>query len=963
MPYEKQTVKFVAGGINVLLPGDQIDDSEAQVCKNFSFDSAGALRSRKGHTLRFSAGATVVAMTRALGGVWAAAGGSVLFEGSAIITGVSSDLVGLVGWMDFLWAMSAGGQQKSDGSSNWQWLAVPPTDKPAADTTTESTIQVVDFSAGFSVTPSGDESYAPTLELIATSSVVYSATKTISADFATGGTLDDIFRIRVFCKQWNAVNALAFDIDVNDGSFTLDYYTGYMAAKDIQEGGRDTVTFHIRKRPLDVDSGAKDKKRYGYMLRIGQTPSKNYSTAVAVRVKADMNAKTTIRWDSWELIGDSGHPIEGDDIQWYYTWTTDAGHETDPSPISDPITINRGAGALTNIGVSVDSQITKVNFYRTGGNLGAVYETPDSPKLNGVTDYTDGNADDDLTNLNIQLEDDHDQPPVVGGLIGPFFGRLIAFGGNKYYWSHLNKPYAFRGPLLADGDWEAVDETVGDLLAATMQPGVIWMYGQAGVLVIQGDPGAISGSVFQSSCKMGIASANGVAQGPNGDGAVMNDCFALFNGGAAQILSKKVDPVFKGDAPFSKFDASSAAVGYRNGIFWASDGSVTYKYEMATDRWMEDTRTFTCFYNDIDSLLGATTAGDVVELESGYSDIDGAIEVTYLSKAFNGGMIDNEKRWEDFTIWADCGSEVLTVEAVTDAGTVALGTITGDGRFVLRFSSVGEGFDARTCAIQITGTVSSEVIIYKMALNYYIIAREGKAYDTAEFSPGGGKMCRLREMVFDIYNSAIADVTVKSDRPEPTADRTTGLTISLTSDRRWEPVVIAQDVKVIGRLFRLVLYGTDLRCYGGKALFQVYGTYLEGAKGEYYLSDALDFGSERVLMVKWIEITYDSSSTGTFELESDGGVRGGSFETLNTFDLAETDGEEAVILDCTGTYKGHLWRVMVTPAGNMRIESIRFWGKYIGRPNATTWEWMPLPVTPTQPAVWNELKFNQDQPG
>ncbi len=958
MAYEKKPIRILSGGLNLLYAGDKIADDDAQELTNFSTDSFGALRSRKGHALRYSLGAAAVSAVKALGSLWIAAGGSVYKNGAATIAGLSTD-VGLAAWKDFVWAMSEADQRKSDGSNDWDWIPEAPIGQPTAKPATAVETEVVDFTGGFSVDPSGDENYTPGfLQIAAQSETEYTATKDVSLDLYTGYSLDDVFRITVWCKQWKKVNGLTFQIDVNAGDFITDYYTAEMKQADINAGKKEEVTFYLRKRPMGVDQAALDKNRYGHFSRIGTTAEKDYRSCVKVRVKVDLNDATKIYFREWVLVGDAENTLEGDDFRVYYTYTTAAGHESNPSESSEPITVNHTGIDVSEMVASGDPQVTGQNVYVTGGTLGHVYRANGNTPVVGTT-YQIRATDDDLTNDNLQLEDDHDDPPQVGGLIGPYFGRLIAFGASKFYWSHIDKPYAFAGADLLDGDWSGVEEGVGNLLAATMRPGMLWLYGTDGVVVVQGDPGDNNSAVHRAAVRMGVQSRQGVAQSPKGDFAVMHRGVYAFNGDSAELLSKRIQPVF------DSFDAEAAAVGYFNDVLWVSNGSVTYKLDLATGRWFKDSRGFSLFTLDGADFVGVTLSGDVLTLETGTDDAGASFPVAFKSKAYDAGLLDNEKVWEDLTFWADTGGASLSLTAYLNDGqddefTVALGVISSSAeeRFVLQFNAA-EGVTARTCAIRVTGDVSGECLLHDLALNWYPKAREGKSFDTAEQDYGTHKMKILREVVLDLDNSEEVAITLKSDRPEPMANRSTDLVVAATSDRRMEPVVFTGD-DILGRLFRLVLNGEDFRCYGGKVLFQVIGTYIEGDKDEYYLSDPMDFGTERIKLVREMELIY-AGAGGTITLETD--LPGNALATRGTGDFPSVTSEQSIKIRVPDDIKGRLLRVRVTSAGGLRIEAIRLFMKFVGFPNATPWQWYDIPVQSTQDAIWAEAGFPPDAMG
>lgn len=957
MAYNKQSIRILTGGLNLLAPGDVIGDDDAQELTNWHTDSQGALRSRRGHTVRYSVGGAAVNATRGLGGLLIAAGGSVYKDGAAIIGGVSSDLCGLVAYKDFAWAMSAADQRKSDGSSDWQWIPDAPATAPTAKAAATVETPVVDFAGGWTVDPDTDVNYNDgVLTMHPTQEAEYSATKDAALDLYTGYSVDDVFQVTLWCKQWKKVNTVTFQLDCGDGSFGVDYYTAEMKKAEINAGAKEEVTFYLRKRPLEVDTAAQDKKRYAAFARIGSTPDKDYRSIVKARIKLDLSDATKFRFHKWVLIGNNENTLEGDDFRVYYTYTTAAGHESNPSPPSEPITLNRSGIVVTGMAASGDAQVTGQNVYVSGGTLAHVYRANGNTPVSGSS-YTVTATDDDLTNDNLQLEDDHDQPPAVGGLAGPFYGRLLAFGGSKVYYSHIDKPYAFGGAELLDGDWTGVDAAAGDLIQATIRPGMIWIYGTHGVIVGQGDLGDLSSALHCSAVKMGIQSPQGVAQSSQGDFVNMHKGLYLFTGDSAQLLSKKIQSVFDG------FNAENAAVGVFNNVVWVSDGSVTYKLDLLTDRWFRDSRTFSLFIPDGTTFVGVTTGGQVLNLDTGTSDGGSAIDVAFTSKDFDAGLHSDEKRWGDFECWANTGGATLTVSAILSEPdqTIALGTMTSSGeeRFVFAFSADGEGVDARRCRIRITGNVSAEALVHSMELWYYPKARQGKSFDTGEQHFGEHRVKLFREIILDLDNQAEVGITVKTDRPQPMADRSTALTVATTSDRRMQPVILPAGI--IGRLFRLVLHGSDFRSYGGKVLMQVYGTYLEGEEDEFYSSDVLDFGSERVKLLKEIECVYQAEGEATLTVSSD--LPGDALVVRATYNLPTTTGEESIKLRVPADVKGRLWQVDITPTGTLRLEAIRFFMKFIGSPNSTSWDWIPLPVQSTSDAVWVDVSVPPDDLG
>ncbi len=957
MAYENKPIRILAGGLNKAASGDVIADDDSQELVNFHTDSQGALRSRKGHRTICSVGGRVVNMIRGLGSRWQASASGVFKECGHILPG--GDPCGLMAWQSFLWALGDD-QRKSDGTSNWRWIPEAPTGKPTAAPSSTIETLIVDFTAGFTVDPDDATSYNPTLQIFPTTDdVSYSAVKDAVLDLGTAHSLDDVHRIVVWAKNWNKIKEVVFEVDCNDGTFLVDCFTARMSKKNINAGQKEEITFYLRARPQNVDIAAQDKKRYGWFDRIGSTAGKGWKTVTKVRVKITFTEATKMRFMEWVCVGDEENTLEGDDLQVCYTYTTAAGHESNPSDFSDPITCNRNGIAVTDMIPSTDPQVIGQNVYVTGATLGAVLQVNRDGPIVG-TNYSVIASFDEMTDFGKQLEIDHDDPPTnARGLGGPYFARAIAYGRSQVWWSKLDKPYAFPGaddPL--DGNWNKVDEAVGNLLAHTMRVGTMWFYGENGVIVLIGDPDDVTGSFHRGALQMGIASQQGVVAAPEGDYANFGGgIYLTANGESARKISYKLNPLF------DVFNREKAALGYRNAVVWASDGSNTYKFDVLTDRWFEDSRAFSCFYGDGGPLLGALTSGEIVELESGFTDNGAAIPLRWTSKSYDAGLQDDEKVWGDFHFWANTGGATLLIQAILSSPNqvITLGSVssTSEQRFVLPFNSNGEGLVARRCAIRVIGaTAGAECLLHSMELWWYPKAREGKSFDTGEIDLGDHRVKVIREMILDVDNPASATLTVKSDRPQPMANRAAGIIIPATTDRRMQPIVFDQDSEIIGRLFRFIPHGSDLRCYGGKVLYQAFGTYLE--EDEYYDSNPLDFGTEKVKLLHEAQIVY-AGAGGRFSIKTD--LPGDVLASRRVADLPPTSGEQSSKQRVEGNIKGRLFDIHFAPFGPTRIEVIRLEIKVVGAPNAGAWNWVSLPLRPTTDGIWAPFGFPADQPG
>lgn len=979
MSYKRDTKRVLSGGVNLVAPADAIGDDQCQKAVNLAHDAAGSFRVRRGHTVEFNAGSQVNRIINALDSLWEATASDVR-KGAASACAVGN--AAFVAYKRWVFAMSPSAQRKSDGTNDYQWLADPPTAKPVITAATPVETVIVSFTSGFAVDPTGDDDYAEagTLQIHGDDAETYTATKAVAANLRDGFSLDDVFQFRTWCRQWKKINRVTVEVDVNTGAFDKDYYTASMEKAEINAGAREELTFYLRKRPQDVDTAAKDKKRYGHFDRVGTTPDKDWRSVVAVRIKVDFTKSVKIRFYELKMVGDADNTLEGDDFVLYQTFTTADGHETDPGPASDPITVNRTGIDASGLEVSGDPQVTGSNLYLSGGTLGQIYRVNETPIV-GAT-YQIRVSDDDLTSLGLVMETDHQPPPAGSVLAGPYFGHLLAIKGRRLFWSKQDKPYAWPG---SDddfiGSWVDLDEVGGDGVTITLRTGGAFIYCEKRVHVLQGDPDDFP-SLYTSQYEGGITSLNGVCKGSGGDYIHSQQAIRLFTGDSAQKMSDKVDPIFKGRAVTLSdgttapaiTDETTVALGCHDGVLWVSydsaGGRVTIKCDLANDRWYQDSRAFTAFFSDGATMVAGQATGNVVRLDQGATDGGAAIPVDWLSKAHNQGILDCEKTYEDATIWADTGGVALLVAAYLDDGAtvVALGAIssTTRERFVLQFNDA-LGVKGRNCAVGITGNAAVACEAFDLALNWYVEAREAESFDSDEMDMGTGKVKEVMAVEVDLYNPAPAQLIIQSDLPgHEVVTRDSSHTFQISTTRRWDTYVL--DESVLGHNVRTLLDGEDFGLSGMRILTQIIGSLYHGAKGQFYRSDPIGMNSERVKLYRELHVKYAASGASAVKcltelpsgaiaevtpvpafLASTGGVR---FRDLRTAKLR-----------LPGNAKGRMIEVEITPVADLRLEELQVDYKVVGEPAPTPWNWFPFPLQATSPAIWQDIAVPPDEVG
>jgi len=1024
MPYQKSVQRVLAGSTNLRARATEIPGDDNQKSVNIAFDQAGGLRSRKGHDLICTASGSVSQMLRAMGSRWQA-------TKEAYITGFKK----------YVWKMGAGevdkacqtiisttGPRKSDGTNDWRWIPVAPTDAPVIEAAEEVLTVVDEFTGGWSkdtditVDEEGNrtdddgnllnEDGNPVdadgnllsgfdalgydydshgLRVKGGTNKVVSFTKSVELDLSDGFDLNDLFRVRLRAKKWSSIVGVSFDVDVNDGSFQKDYYKVRMPLKEILTAKKETVTFYIRKRLLEVGDAAKNKNRYGSFERIGSTTDKDWRSVVALRVKVEFSIQTKFWFSNWVMIGDADNTLEGDDFQVCYTYDTEDGHESNPSPWSDPIVVNHVAIKVTDMVTSGDEQVIGQNIYLRGGTLALPYrvngaklgedgQPTETEPITGAEYTITANAN-ELSDLDIVLEDDHDDPPDATGLAdAPFYGRLLAFKDARFYWSHQNKPFAFANPDGPDGDWDEIDENAGIIKRMVVRFQQTRLYCENAILVLEGDPADALAVIHPSGVEMGTPSRFGVCKAVGGvDVAYLGGGIYLVDDSSVQKISEGVEPIFQGlstnlwdgtvASPIG--DPTTVAVGYEDGIIYVSYDNGMLAMDLLRRRWFQDSRRFTCFQAEGEvGLLGGQSSGKVLHLNTGNTDEGAAFPIDFLSKAYDCGISDNEKRWEDITIFHDTANQDLTVSIYPFETAAVQSVVINSGlrtRTVIQLND-GNGIRSRNLAVRITGDVTNPIFIDAIDINYYPEAREAKSYDTAVSDAGTPKVKLIREVQCDLENDGPVTVTVEGDVPGFALGITReSHTLTANPFRHTEPVVMTSPSLIYGHDFRVVASADSghFHMFGVRALVQFIGTYLHGTKGEYYLSDPMDFGSERVKLVKEIEIIY--ATLGTVEvtiytdLPGNAVVARGVTFLPATPTAAVVGGEQSIKIPLVGTIKGRLLQLKLEPSTDCRVEAIRFWMKMIGAPNATPWQWFDLPLDRTQDAIWVPLAFGEDQ--
>lgn len=598
-----------------------------------------------------------------------------------------------------------------------------------------------------------------------------------------------------------------------------------------------------------------------------------------ISYELSLTGPCSVYFDLAEFWSHVAGPLEGD-YQYWVTFDNDLGHESIPSPASSTVTLTKQGVNLTSIPISADEQVTKRHIYREGGAAGLplrVHTLAD----NTTTTWNDRSADNLAQASGIQMTSvNADPPPAAAGLLGPYFGRLIAWRStahpSRYWWNPTAQPWKWPGAAdEAEGNWEDCGDDREPIVSITDHRRMLWMYKERSIWRLDGDPQ--TADPVQTNSDVGIVGKHAVAKAGAVDFFVAQDGVYLFNGDTAQKISQKINPIFKGDyvdigygallSPLNAAHIDQCVLGvWQNRLYFSypcagSANDTTLVYDIATGCWSEysinpagggngfGTGGFDSFaYEGQDG--GAFIAArdcDLFSLETGWTDGTGPVVLVWRSRWTDQGVPDNPKLYGDLVVdfRTSLGTgtpATLTVKLLLDDGTcLTLGTISSSTRTTQILSvNAGAGARGHRCCVRVEGSTSTPVQIFGVYLHFYVEQRFGLTFDSGIIDLGSAAAKLVDAIEFEIVEAADLTWALWSDLPGSSmASRATGTVTHVAGGAR-RVAVAGLTPAVEGRRLRLiVISASPFQMHGVRLRPREQGLFIDGASGETWETEAM----------------------------------------------------------------------------------------------------------------------------
>lgn len=663
------------------------------------------------------------------------------------------------------------------------------------------------------------------------------------------------------------------------------------------------------------------------ILAANNTPATPVSafdwTAVArVYVSFALTSACEIHLENLRVVSSTSTSLTGS-IEYFVTFFNNLLQESNPSPPSAEILVNGQSATLTSIATSADPDALGRYIYRIGGSLNAALRVGTLWDNTSTGPWVDPTSDEAAQDDDFEIPDDHDPPPPARGVIGPYYGKLIAWSSvahkARFWWTKSGVPYAFPGALDDDiGNWEDVGGDDDELLVTVDHKQGLIFYKQRSIWRLVGDPE--NADPVRTNANIGVVGPQAVDTNGQFDYFVGPEGVYSFNGDFENKVSGPLDPIFKGEwvklsatdslPPINRDAIGATVLAIANNRLRVSYPefpsivpNVVALMDIETGEWCREKFTglpaaapTAMNYEGAGRYLvagfsasGSASAYDL-ELNDYRVDNGAPYTATWQSRHEDQGLPDDRKVYSDVEITFETaitlpglGSSpvsTLSVYAIFDKLTkVLLGTISSatETTKILRVyepDGATLGRTAKSIAIRIEGSIAAVAQITSTYVHWYPEERTADTFDSGPTNLGIPE--RVKEVDYiEFYTTANGQLIQRalwSDLPGSVLVSRESIDFRAPNGRGNYRQRLAAPID--GRNFRLTLAndptGGIFQAHQVRLRCRVIGEYIDGTIGEYYESPEFSVAPGRVGELKDFLLDYDvSGAGGRMELYSD----------------------------------------------------------------------------------------------
>jgi len=662
----------------------------------------------------------------------AGASSAVYANGSSIATSVAgSGDIEFAAFLDEIFFARSTTKKKYDGTTVRNWGVAGPA-APASPTLVNpqsKTFATCDSSEspGFTTPSHGTLSFSTDADGNANSALqiindattgLGKATLTYSAaqDFtilsaSDTGTDQDKISMEVYLSDPSLLRYVRLEIDVDDGTFTNNYYSkiwehkiqtedpGIISGYD-DPGVQEEIAAGIRYGISPRSQFNQDLASWSLLFAERQSfyragfdlSTKTWATVKAIRVTFYADDDITAKFDTIKIEGGETAPLDGK-YKWRALYVLNNGRYDAKSTVSDlssELEIYQGSAT-----VDVDNPSTakysaadvsagnvEIWTYRAGGLLNGFYRVSvDTVTAStGIKQITDDLSDVDALRLNIPLDSNNGLPPDdIVGMVPDYYDRLIAITADTIYPSRRLDPDNFSSKqTFRTGDGSYVNYWVAQA------NGGIYIGTDKDIIRLSGTGDELpDGTVNFLVEPLNIAQppiSKAFAQDGNTIVYLASDGWRLFTGTNSVPLTGDMSLLYKG---YTRHGVSPVNISDRTARFRAvlnkgqliavtPEGSDTttntiHRYDFVKQKWYRhpysflSTTDFKAVHNEPDGTLIAGDDNRIIwQLDTGTQDDSNDIAVVLWTKVEDNGVPDSAKDAHDFRTELDTGGNTAT---------------------------------------------------------------------------------------------------------------------------------------------------------------------------------------------------------------------------------------------------------------------------------------------------------------